>query len=121
MRTSKPIVVLAGYSHDTSTVMSELGPVDAEIYLVKEDATAEDIPTVADLVLYIMSSDSGSSSQLYSVFTFIHDHVQISHEYLLAVGDVDIRTVAFPTIRAIAEISTSELRARLSPDDSVES
>ena len=106
-------ILLVGFSDDIHDLASLLRATSVNVALVNENATDAAIPKAVDLVLYVMSQDTGFSSQLHSRFVYIHDRVLKKAEYLMAIHNVDLDKIAFPELSHLPHITMNELRTLL--------
>ncbi len=103
------MIVLSGFADDLANLMSHLQPSAGNIVQVTENTPDADIPKKAEILVYVMSLDTGYSSQLHGVFAYLHHRITAVKEYLCAVEDIDLRRLAFPELSALPEISIQEL------------
>ena len=106
-------VLLVGFEADIQGLASLLSATTADFALLTENATETDIPKAADIVVYAMSEDTGFSSQLHSVFVYVHDRILTNEEYLVAVGNVDLKKASFPELSHLPQASIGEIQQRL--------
>lgn len=110
MKKQNQKIIITGFADDLAVVVSRLGSRSVETIQVTENATNEAVPKSADFIIYVMSKDSVYSTQLHSIFVYIHDQVVAGREYLLSVEDIDLREVAFPEVSHLPQISVIELQ-----------
>jgi|SRR6516162_5961737 hypothetical protein len=108
-KTRNRIVLIAGFVDDVAKVVSLLNATCAELMQVTESATVENVPNAADTVLYAISKDTTYSTQLHSLFLYIHDRVQKKDEYLVGIDDSDVRQISFPEFSHLPWVSMSDL------------
>ncbi len=106
-------ILLVGFEDDIRGLASQLSSTSADIMQLTERTTNTDVPRTADIAVYVMSVDSGFSTQLHSIFVYIHDRVLTPNEYLLAIGDVDLAKASFSEISHLPQISIGDLKKRL--------
>ena len=104
------MILLSGFADDLDRFISEFGSIPVDIQTVTENATEADIPEAAEMVVYVFSEDTGYSSQLHSIFTYVHDRVQTSKEYLLALGNVDLDKSVFPEISDLPKTTPGRMK-----------
>lgn len=105
-------VLLVGFKDDIQDLASLLST-SADIALVTENANKKDIPLKADIVIYAMSEDTSFSTQLHGVFVYIHDLVLSKEEYILPVGNVDLKKGSFPEMSHLPQILIGEILQKI--------
>jgi hypothetical protein len=111
-----PEAIIAGYSFDVDSVFSRIAD-NAKCFRVDEKiADDAEIPKT-DLVIYVFSLYTGSSSQLLGLFLWIHHNLKPREEYIYYIeGDPTI-PLYFHFMESQREkfppISIEELQRRL--------
>jgi hypothetical protein len=108
-----PTILLTGFANDLAAVVSRLDSTKIDVKLVNEEATADDVPEAADLVLYVLSRDTGYSSQLRGVFTYVQSRALSPQEYLLPIENIHPEYGVFPELSHLRQISISDLVGKL--------
>jgi hypothetical protein len=107
-------MLLAGFSDDLALVLGQL-PSGIECFTIDERTPDDyEVPDVK-MVVYVFSPDTGYSSELLSVFAWIHHHRPVE-EYILAIRDVDLARAMFNFAKTIPTISLAEIRRRVNAD-----
>lgn len=99
-------VLIVGWAEDVGSVARKLP------FLVRalhESTREEEIPKAIDTAVYVFSRDTGSSSQLLSLISYIHAGIMPRCEYVVSLEDVDLSTQVFPVIADVPEISIEAL------------
>ena len=116
-RQHQKTIVITGFAEDIRRVASMIENSSAEIIELSEKAKDQDIPRTANIVVYVMSQDTGVSTQLHSLFVCIHDRVVKAQEYLIPVEEVNLSKASFPELSALPKISTKDLKRKLAMRD----
>ncbi len=106
-------ILLAGYANDLAEVVPKIAVPSADITLVDEKASDVDVSKAADIVVFVISMDTFYSSQLHSIFVYVHDRVLARQEYLLGIENIDLSKAAFPEIARLPQISIRDLKRML--------
>jgi hypothetical protein len=113
IKKDNPKILLTGFADDLEKVALELNEISTDIKHVTETAENTDLPKATDVVIYVLSGDTGYSSQLRLVFFDVHNLVLSSEEFLLPIEDVDLNKSVFPEISKLPRISISNLKRKL--------
>lgn len=106
-------ILLVGFADDLTDVVAELDSTSSDIELVTEEAVDSYLPKAVDFVVYVMSTDTGFSSQFHSIFVYVHDHTPTEREYLMAIKDADISKIVFPEVSHLPQVSITDFRKTL--------
>jgi len=105
-------ILLTGYASDIAAITERIA---GDVVLVDENASGNDLPATADVVVFALSRDACYSSQLKSVCVYVFDHVRAANRYLLPIGDVDLSALAYPEIAHLPRVTQEDL-ARYFPN-----
>ncbi|MBN4049924.1 hypothetical protein JYT84_00690 [bacterium AH-315-M10] len=115
----KTRLLMAGWRSDLDELAGELDRESIEHYTVTEDsATHHETPDglkSIDVVVYVMSEYTYSSSQLCGACGYVNHWFRKGEEYLLAFGKLapaDLREKTFPALSQLPTISLEEFRVR---------
>lgn len=106
-----PDILLAGYADSLRTVRAKLGSYPARLYEADEHTTELSGEWRGAVVGYVVTFDTASSSQLRSVFAYLHDRLCPQHEIAILMPAVPSETVLFPELDAVRRVRMNELPA----------
>ena len=112
----KQSILLIGFANDLEEVVSRLGLTLNDVVSLTEetpDAEVTDVPKTLKLVVYVISSDTGVSTHLRSIFDWVYHEVPSTPQFLLPIGTINLTKTAFPEISHVPQISISDLKNRL--------
>lgn len=109
-------LIVAGFSDDVASTLREL-QADLKPFVLDENTPDDCVLPQTPLAIYLFSLDTGYSSQMLSRFHWIHHHIRPREEYVLAIGDVDLKRIVFPFMKNFAVTTVEELNVRLKRDD----
>lgn len=105
----KPTLCLVGFASDINEIAATMDHSQTSIHLIDENATEAEIPSKADLVVYAMSEYSFSSSQLYSIFTYVNRSVDSTHQRMLFLRAARRPDGTFPSLPTFLPVELSEV------------
>ena len=109
----KPKLLLVGFSWDIKRIAATVDQSGVEVFLVNEDAKEGSVPSSADLVIYAMSQDTGWSSRLYSIFTYVYDFVKKQEEYIVFLDGAERPDGIFPSLPPLPSLRVEVLTEKL--------
>jgi len=99
-------ILILGWAEDVALVAEKLPYSTGRAH---ENSDHKLIPTDLEMVVYIFSRDTGYSSQLLSLFSYVHAGIVPRNEFVLSLGKVDLKSQVFPVISGVPEISLDTL------------
>jgi hypothetical protein len=109
MRRPRKDVLLVGYSDAVAAVAPSLRSTPAEVAVLDEEASDADIPKAVDVVVFVTSPDTYTSTRMQDLFLYVYDRVSASAKYALGVGGVDLEKHGLPELRHLPRISPGDL------------
>lgn len=106
-----PDILLTGYADSLGAVRAELGSYPARLYEADEHTTELSGEWRGAVVGYVVTFDTASSSQLRSVFAYLHERLCPQHEVAILMPGVTSETVLFPELDAVQCVQMNELPA----------
>ena len=108
-RAPRKKVLLVGYSDAVTALAQSLRSTPAEVLVVGEEASDADIPKGVDVVVFVLSPDTHSSTRMHDLFVYVYDRVSALEKYQLPVPGVDLRKVGFAEIAHLPRTSPGKL------------
>jgi hypothetical protein len=102
-------VVLTAFAEDRGAIAPRIAKPFAEVVWLDEEASANEVPKTADIVVFVLSAAACYSTQLKSIVAYVHDHVRAAERYLLTTEDFDISRLVFPEIKNLPRMTFGEL------------
>lgn len=109
-----PDILLTGYADSIGAVIAELGSYPGQLYKADEHTAALSDEWRGAIVGYVVSFDTASSSQLRSVFAYLHEQLRPQYEVAILMQGVTSKIVLFPELDAVPRVPLSGLAAYLS-------
>ncbi|MGH7804656.1 MAG: hypothetical protein ACREQJ_09935 [Candidatus Binatia bacterium] len=75
--------------------------------VLDEEASDADIPKAVDVVVFVTSPDTYTSTRMQDLFVCVYDRVSAQAKYALGVGGADLEK--FPELRHLPRISPGDL------------
>jgi hypothetical protein len=108
-----PDILLTGYADSIGAVRAELGSYPGELYEANEHTTGLSGEWDGVVVCYVVSFDTASSSQLRSVFAYLHERLHPRHEVVVLMQGVSSEVILFPELDDAQRIPLDGLTAHL--------
>ena len=106
MSNAKGQVLILGWAEDVARVAKKL---PYSVCLLNEKSGQNEIPPTVKTAVYVFSRDTGSSSELLSLISYVHSGIVPQQEFVLSLDSVELKTQVFPVISNVPEITLESL------------
>lgn len=107
-----PNILLAGYRDDVEIACAKLAGYSGKIYRADENTIEVPETWNGAIVAYIFSRDTGYSSQLRSIFVFLHDHLKARNELVL-LRERGVAATVFSELESLPRAALETVRERV--------
>ena len=113
--------LIAAHSSDVNRIKNVMPCGNAECAFVLESAIGDsDVPKSADVIIFVYSGTSLSSSAYMSVSLYVYDHVKADEMFIYVLdSESDLRKHFFKQIQEVPLINTDDLNRKLTSNESV--
>ena len=113
MALHSPDILLTGFAEDIEAAAAALAGYPGKIHQAGEETTEIEEGWEGATVVYVFSIDTGYSSQMKSLFVFLHDRLTPAREVAALLTGVAPKDVIFPELEDVRAIPVSALRDHL--------